>query len=165
MAYQVTFNTLPKTLEEVKSLPGADLKTPEIVAGLVIAALCLYPDNKDEAVSILNFLKGPSPLSPMEQQFINDRFMDGKSYIPKSYFKGATPENGYTPEMPYTLVFTDSVTEFAEPGYKKFDITSGGADSPRSIVLRTKPSTGEWFLWEQYLLSAIRVPVSEDPWA
>ena len=42
---------------------------------------------------------------------------------------------------------------------------SGGADSARQIKLRTKPSTGQWFLWEQFLLADIRKPVSADPWA
>ena len=45
------------------------------------------------------------------------------------------------------------------------DPTVIGADSARQIRLRTKPSTGQWFLWEQFLLSDIRVPVSADPWA
>ena len=36
---------------------------------------------------------------------------------------------------------------------------------PRQIRLRTKPSTGEWFLWEQFILSDIRPPKSADPWA
>ena len=114
---------------------------------------------------MLNFLRGPRPLSIHEQQFIRDRFMDGKDYLVKSYFKGATPANNYTPDVPYVLEFSDNVAPFAEEGYKRLDIRSGGADSPRQITLRLKPSTGEWFLWEQYILVGIRVPVSQDPWA
>ena len=53
----------------------------------------------------------------------------------------------------------------AEEGYKRLDIKSGGADTPRPITLRLKPSTGQWFLWEQIILVGIRVPVSQDPWA
>lgn len=52
-----------------------------------------------------------------------------------------------------------------EQGYLTLHIRSGGADSPRQIKLRQKPSTGQWFLWEQFLLSDIRPPVSADPWA
>jgi hypothetical protein len=54
---------------------------------------------------------------------------------------------------------------YAEEGYKKFDVKSGGADSPRQVVLRSKPSTGQWFLWDQFLLSGIRKPKSQDEWA
>jgi len=165
MTYQITWNQLPKTLEELQTLPQADLKTPEGTAALTVAALAVYPTNPEECYRMLNFLRGPRPLSAYEQQFIRDRFMDGKEYLVMSYFKGATPANNYTPNVPYVLEFSDSAAQFAEEGYKRFDIRSGGADSPRQITLRLKPSTGEWFLWEQAILVGIRVPVSQDPWA
>lgn len=45
-------------------------------------------------------------------------------------------------------------------------VTSGGADSPRGIRLRTKKSTGEWFVNSfDGLFSGIRKPKDEDPWA
>lgn len=36
---------------------------------------------------------------------------------------------------------------------------------PRPLKLRNKPSTGQWFLWEQQLLTGIRIPQVADPWA
>lgn len=36
---------------------------------------------------------------------------------------------------------------------------------PRPLKLRNKPSTGQWFLWEQQLLTGIRIPEEADPWA
>lgn len=33
------------------------------------------------------------------------------------------------------------------------------------IKLRSRPSTGQRFLWEQFLLSDIRPPVGSAPWA
>ena len=60
-----------------------------------------------------------------------------------------------------TLFFT-----YQQEGYARFLITCGGADSPRPMTLRKKGSTGEWFLWDyKGLLSGIRIPASEDPWA
>ena len=165
MKYQITWNELPKNLEALKALPEANLKTPEGTAALTVAALAVYPTDHEECYRMLNYLRGPRPLSTMEQQFIRDRFMDGKDYLPKSYFKGATPANNYTPEGPYVIELSESAALFAEEGYKRFDIRSGGADSPRQVTLRLKPSTGEWFLWDQTLLVGIRVPVSQDPWA
>lgn len=41
---------------------------------------------------------------------------------------------------------------------------SSGAGSPREIKLREKPSSGQWFLWENYLLSDIREPKPADLW-
>ncbi|WP_442872029.1 DUF6935 domain-containing protein [Blautia sp.] len=44
-------------------------------------------------------------------------------------------------------------------------VACSGADSPRPLKLRNKPSTGQWFLWEQQLLTGIRIPKEADPWA
>ena len=44
-------------------------------------------------------------------------------------------------------------------------VKSGGGDNMRSVKLRKKPSTGQWFLNDIQCLSDIRVPASEDPWA
>ncbi len=165
MSYTITFSKLPESLAELKTLPQADLKDPAGTAALTVAALCVYPSNPNACCEMLDYLRGPRPLSPMEKQFIRDRFMDKKDYLPKSYFAGATPDNNYTPSVPYTLVFNDSAAQIAEEGYCILNIQSGGADSPRSVTLRNKPSTGEWFLWEQMLLAGIREPKSSDPWA
>lgn len=165
MTYQIVWNELPKNLEELQALPQADLKTPEGTAALTVAALAAYPTNHEECYRMLDFLRGPRPMSAYEKQFIRDRFMDNGDYLVKSYFKGATPANNYTPSMPYTLEFTDNTAPMAEEGYKRLNIKSGGADSARVITLRLKPSTGQWFLWEQIILVGIRVPVSQDPWA
>jgi hypothetical protein len=165
MDHTITWNSLPKNLDEMKALPQADLKSPEGTAALTVAALCVYPENAEECYKMLDFLRGPRPLSNMEKQFIRDRFMDGKNYLARSYFKGATPKNEYKPDEPFTLVFSDSAAQIAEEGYKILNVKSGGADSPRSITLRNKPSTGEWFLWEQMLLAGIRIPESQDAWA
>ena len=166
MKYSVTFENRPLSLEEMKSTPQAALKKPEDTVALTIAALCAYPTaGPEHCYAMLDYLRGPRPLSPMEKQFIRDRFMDGRDYIPRSYFAGAVPENDYTPSLPYTVEIQDSVSPIAEEGYRKFDLKSGGADSMRPVTLRTKPSTGEWFLWDQILLGQIRQPKSQDAWA
>ncbi len=113
---------------------------------------------------MLNWLRGPRPLNGQEISFLNDRFRDGKSYIPFSYFVGASPENGYTPRQPFTLLVGSNHTSNVEEGYCKLFIPCGGADSPRPIKLRRK-GDGQWFLWEQYLMTGIRIPASADPWA
>jgi len=161
----VIVNRLPTDLGEMLKLPEAAMRAPELTAFLTVAALCAFAEDRSNGLEMLNYLRGPRPLSPMEKQFIRDRFMDGRDYIPRSYFAGAVPENNYTPSLPYTIEIRDSVSPIAEEGYRKFDIKSCGADSPRPVTLRTKPSTGEWFLWEQMLLAQIRIPKSQDPWA
>ena len=166
VSYRVVFSQLPVNLAQLQALPEGDLKKPEYTAALTIAALCVYPLHKDAALEMLNYLQGPRGITPYDRQFLEDRFRD-KDYVPRSYFAGATPQNNYEPTEPYTVtVFENpySRTQIGD-GYLTLHVCSGGADSPRQIKLRNKPSTGQWFLWEQFLLSDIRKPVSADPWA
>ena len=166
VSYTVSFPQLPVSLAQLQSMPEGALRQPEHTAALTVAALCIYPVDKDAALEMLNYLQGPRGVTPYDRQFLADRFRD-KDYVPRSYFAGATPQNNYEPSEPYTItVFENpySRSQIGE-GYLTLHIRSGGADSPRQIKLRSKPSTGQWFLWEQFLLSDIRKPVSADPWA
>ncbi len=164
--YTVVLQQLPTSLAQLQAMPEGALKQPEHTAALTIAALCIYPINKEAALEMLNYLQGPRGVTPYDKQFLADRFRD-KDYVPRSYFAGATPQNNYEPSVPYTVtVFENpySRSQIGE-GYLTLHVNSGGADSPRQIKLRNKPSTGQWFLWEQFLLSDIRQPVAADPWA
>lgn len=162
--FTVSFAQLPQSLDQLRSLPEAALREPYHAAALLIPALCRWPSAREEALEMIQFLKGPTPLSPHEIRFITDRLL-GKAYLPFSFFNGATPENGYEPARPHTLVISENPYSYQEQGYAKLYLRSGGADSPRPVQMRLKPSSGEWFLWEQMLLSEIRQPTSADPWA
>lgn len=159
-----TFTSLPESLDELKALPEASLESPFKTAALSVLALCAYGADKQIGIDMLNFLKGPRPLSPMEIQFLDDRFRDGSWYIPFSYFKGATPENDYKPAEPFTLEIESNPNSALNIGYMTLWLRSGGADSPRQFTLR-KAGDGRWFLWEQYIMVGIRTPKSQDPWA
>ena len=101
-----------------------------------------------------------------DKQFLKDRFR-GKEYLMRSFFAGSSPENNYTPSMPYRVVVSEnpySRSQLAE-GYLTLYVNCSGADSPRPLKLRKKPSTGQWFLWEQQLLAGIRIPAAADPWS
>ena len=92
-----TFQALPESLAQMQALPEASLDTPFKTAALTVCALCAYGADKNIGLEMLNWLRGPRPLNGQEISFLNDRFRDGKSYIPFSCFVGASPENGYTP--------------------------------------------------------------------
>lgn len=155
-----TFDTLPKSVAELESL--GTLESPFETAALTVLALAHYPENKEVAIEMINYLKGPQKMVPYDLQFLRDRFMD-KTYIMRSYFEGSSPENNYQPSMPYTVSISDNPYSYDQEGYAKLFITCTGADSPRPIVLRKKGS--QWFLWEQLLLTGIRIPKQDDPWA
>lgn len=160
---KIVFPALPDTFEQFCSLPQASLATPFDTAAMTVLAFCFYPENKESSLKMLDFLRGPRPMSVMDKQFIQDRFRD-KDYVPRSYFEGATPDNNYLPAEPYSIVVSENPYSYQNDGYATLYITSGGADSPRSVQLR-KAKDGRWYLWEQFILADIRKPESENPWA
>lgn len=159
-----TFSALPESAAQLQALPEATLDSPFKTAALTVCALCAYAADKQIGIEMLNFLKGPRPLTPHEISFIDDRLRDGKTYVPFSYFKGATPDNNYTPAEPFNVTVSSNPYSDDNEGYMKLFIRSGGADNPREIVMR-RTGAGKWFLWDQFLLPDIRKPKEEDPWA
>ena len=161
---EVVFNKIPTNLQELKASEYASLSKPEYAAALFLAAMKVYPTNVNEALEMVQFLQGPKELTPYDKQFIRDRMMDKGGYIANSYFRGATVENDYTPTEPFSVTFTDNPYSYANEGYVKLFVKSAGGDNPRPVVMRHKPSTNQWFLWEQFLLVGIRQPASQDAW-
>ena len=157
----ITLRTLPASPAEFS---GADLSRPETTCALFLAALRLFVQDKEAGTAAMNALRGPRPMSGYDIQFLGDR-LRGKPYLPLAYFDGAAPENGYTPSEPYSLqVLPDPRPQDVEPGYLRVFLKTAGADSPRPIKLRRKGSN--WYLWEySSVLSGIRIPAAEDPWA
>jgi len=163
-AESFTFSSLPTGVEELKALPEATLDSPFKTTALCIAVLCNYEKDTKATLEMLDFLKGPENVSEMEKQFIRDR-LTGKQYKTMSFFKGATPENGYVPSVPYVIEVSANPYSFDAENWATLYVTSGGADSPRPVKLRRKPSTNQWFINDIQCLADIRIPTEQDPWA
>ncbi|HJJ28943.1 MAG TPA: hypothetical protein O0X70_06090 [Methanocorpusculum sp.] len=160
-----TYSALPKNLAELKAMPGADLTNPFAVSALCMAVLAHYEENTEETIEMLNYLKGPEPVNPYQKQFLRDR-LGGKMYVIRSYFAGTSPDNNYTPTVPYTISIAENPHSYeGGENYVTLHMQSSGADAPRQIRLRKKPSTGQWFVNELLMLSDIRTPKEADPWA
>ena len=159
-----TFDALPQTLEALRALPEAKLDTAFKTTALTILALSRYESDPQTAYAMLSWLKGPDDFSTGEKSFLQDR-LRGKEYKVRSFFEGATPENDYTPNKPYVISVIENPYSFDNENWATLYVTSGGADNPRNIKLRKKPSTGQWFLNDIQCLSDIRLPKSEDKWA
>lgn len=162
---QVILQTVPTNFESFKALAG-EWRQPEQLCALFLCALALFDRDPGSGTAAMNLLRGPRPMTPYDRQFLRDR-LRGKPYLPFAYFDGATPENGYRPREPYALqVLEDPRPQDLEPGYLRLFLRTAGADAPRPMKLRLKTSTGQWFLWEySSILSGIRLPAAEDPWA
>ena len=132
----ITFEELPKNAEELRAMPQMSQKDPFEVAALVAAVLCRYEESAQDTIDMLNVLRGARHMSPYDLQFLRDR-LTGKGYIPRSYFAGATPDNNYTPTVPYTIEVSDNLYSYTDSleGYVKLDLRSSGADNPRQVQL------------------------------
>ena len=160
----IHISRLPGSLAEFSAMPQMDLSVPQNTCILFLCALRLYIKDKEAGAAALNLLRGPRPLSPYDLQFLRDRLRE-KAYLPLAYFDGATPQNGYVPAEPLTLqVLDDTSSRPQEPGYLRLFLKTAGADSPRPLTLRKKGD--QWYLWEySSILSGIRIPAADDPWA
>ncbi|MBQ7265333.1 MAG: hypothetical protein IJS61_04465 [Firmicutes bacterium] len=156
------FTAIPENTEQLQALKEAELTSPFATAALSVLVLCNYEKDKEKTIEMLNFLKGPQPLSVYETQFLRDR-LSGKGYKTFSFFEGSSPENNYTPTQPYTITVFDNPYSYDNEGYAKIYMHSSGADSDRYLSLRRKGD--KWYVWEIFYLSDIRVPQKDDPWA
>ena len=165
---KLKYENLTLTKEELENIPRRD---PYNVVGLFVKLLVTYdPKKENEFYEKLQFLQGDfQPLSALMKQNIKDRMLqnDKYSYIGKSYFLGATPENDYTPSVPYELEISENAYSDGEEGIKKLFVKSGGADSLRGVMVRLAKD-GNYYIWSDSfmgLLSDIRMVESKNPWA
>lgn len=159
-----TFVSLPTSVAELKALPEASLDSAYKTTALCIAALCSFEKDANATWEMLDYLKGPEKVNEREKAFIKD-CLAGKQYITLSFFKGATPDNGYTPTTPYSITVSENPYSFEEENWATLYVTSGGADAPRPVKLRRKPSTNQWFINDILCLADIRIPTAQDVWA
>ncbi len=159
-----SFGNLPVNLAELMALPEASLDSAHKTVALCIAVLCNYEKDMNATWEMLDFLKGPEIVSEREKAFIKER-LAGKQYKTLSFFKGATVENGYIPSVPYTITVSENPYSFDEENWATLYVTSGGADAPRPVKLRRKPSTNQWFIHDILCLADIRIPAQLDAWA
>lgn len=155
----ITFEKLPQSAADIKACHD-----PFEAAAYAVAAFIKYTENVAEGEAMLDALKGPEKLNPFGKQFLRDR-LRGKEYVARSYIEGTSPDNGYTMPATYKIKVMSNPYSYTEANYARLLLTSSGADNPRFIVLRKKPSTGEWFLWQyEGILADIRAPKGTSGW-
>ena len=159
-----TFASIPTSVAQLQALPEATLTDAFATTALSVLALCNFENNKDATFEMIDFLNGPEDVNPYTKQFITEH-LGGQQYKVMSYFAGATVENNYTPTVPYTITVSSTPYSFDNENWATLYVQSAGADSPRPMKLRKKPSTGQWFLSEIQILADIRTPAASDPWA
>ena len=116
----VTFTHVPSDFEEFKAVYTTFLgKTAFGAAAMMPMAMEMYARNREVGRQCIELLCYPSNvnsvISIIKQKFgsdPNDSY--GQRYLPAATLKGATPENGYRPEWPYTVEMEASVNQHQE---------------------------------------------------
>ena len=154
------FPVLPATLAELAASPYNDLRTPINTAALFVVALGAYSHNREEAITMINYLRGPCPMSADDIRLLDEFFAQNNEagHFANSYLAGATPQNGYTPSQPYLVFITDNPYTYIEKEYAHLLVACSGAEAPRSVTLR-KAGDGLWYLWQHALLEPIYPPM------
>lgn len=162
---KITFPELPGNLEAFEALAQDMMTQAEGSTALLVVALKAYVQDRETGLQMLDVLHGPRPLSNRDKQFIRDRLMD-KPYLPDSYFQGARVENNYTPDQPWVIEVLPDPIPAESVEFARLRLTSSGADSPRIVTLRRKKSGNQWFVWDYPgVVTGIRIPAKDDPWA
>ncbi|MBQ9383850.1 MAG: hypothetical protein IJT87_06400 [Ruminiclostridium sp.] len=145
----IVFEKLPETADELRKMPQATLEDPFKCAALVAAIMCRYESNMQDCIDMMNVMRGSRYLTPYDVQLMRDR-LGGRGCLARSYFEGARPENGYKPDIPYTVVVKDTPDSYSDRGFIKLYIKSSGDDIPRQVLFRQKGE--KWYLWENFLM-------------
>jgi hypothetical protein len=161
----VQIDELPGTREEFVVLHGDVARTPQGGAAAMIVALLVYTGDQLLGRQCLAVAADPSRVDEGERLRVRDARLIGRqigkqTYLPRSYVKGATPENGYQlPDPPYVFEFSDN-PHSGDPAagpYKVF-VACSGAASPRPITV-IKGDGGLWRAKEwSTLVVGIRAP-------
>lgn len=160
---KVTLDPFARDEETFRKMAEQMNKKPETAAALLFIALQNFIEDKERGINMLNIIHNPKqPVSNHQISFLRDRFSD-KSYLIRSYFLGAKPENNYTPNEPY-VVDLERNKMYEQPGIANIFVKNAGADSPRKIAVRQKGDV--WYIWDySAIVAGVRKPADEDPWA
>ena len=172
-----TFDSLPTTLEDLKKFSLKSNVEGDFDYGMfapmaaTILALHAYGTNKEEAYKMLEYVYGPNQtFSSFDQQFVQTQFYtEANKVLQNCYFGGAAPENGYTPDKPFTITLEEGpyfmkATDGTPERHMSF-IYFAGADTERYMDV-FKSSGGTWYAYEsnyKHLLASVKEPTSELP--
>ena len=161
MAKSVTivFENPPRNIAELRALPQMETQKPFEIAALTAVVMLRYEDSPQDALEMMNALRGSKYMTPYDMQLFRDR-LSGKGHIARSYFAGATPKNGYRPDIPYSVTVFDDQNSYVDENFIKLNLRSSGADSPRQVQIKQRG--GKWFLSQNYLMADILEPISEN---
>ncbi len=158
--YSVLISPMPKKIDDIYE--HIDTDDPVNVSAYFMAGLVRAAESESDGFEIMDYLcasKSPfedSITEGMPEKETHKAWLKEaeRNYIPRSYYQGATPENGYTPDEPWTIGFkineaqTTDYNSTASNGYEYivYDIQSSGRDTTRQLVLFKRPKDTRWYM-------------------
>jgi len=160
----VTFDQFPQSIDSFVSLRDGIAKTPQGGAAMMVVALLLFADNDKLGLQCLvaaidqgRLMEGSGgylgwKLGPRDMQLIRMQ-IGTHPHLPRSYFRGATPENGYElPPPPFVCEFAHNpYSGDPDSGRFKAFIECSGASSPRPVTVQRNDQG----LWQVYQWSSL----------
>jgi len=134
----VTFSRFPTTVEEFKEVQAQLCTKPQGAVVLQLMAFEIW--HKDaklgkECVEIANISNNWYSVESRIKEVYRENDSYGRPHLVATFLKGATPENGFNPEAPYTVKVRSSMTRNYErsemlKGYVIYlDVYSEGYDT------------------------------------
>lgn len=156
--YVVEMSAIPFNVTRFKEVQAQIGNTPHGAAAMLIVGLTVYQEYNGEGERCL-ITAVDENLKVESTQFAYEgfRLMDTERYLiqtqirdkPTSmlgwiYYKGAAPNNGYTPTAPpYRIEFETTQFSIDDNGEWRLYTRTQGADSPRPVRVR-QLSNGQW---------------------
>lgn len=141
---ECSVQSIPTTVKEFQTLQAELGTTPEGCIMLQLVAMEMYRRDKTVGLECLTLNNTGTNLSSVTNR-LKEIFRENDSYarpyLVSSFFKGATPANGYNPEKPYTIqvrrnpAYPNDERSQALKGYvKHMQVYSDGYDTPWRAV-------------------------------
>ncbi len=163
---EVVFHELPTDYNVFLNIVESTLNLPERAAALFILALRIYAVDNELGIQMLSYLRHLDSLEEQEIKKLLEEPLRKSRYIPLAYFKGASPQNCYTPDEPYVITIKEDSKKSLKRKYKTLYIGCPGAGIYRPITLvkikkrkvKNKRFLGNpWFV-EEYASLTLPVP-------
>lgn len=135
---EVLFHELPTDFDVFLNIAESTLNLPEKVAALFVIALRIYAVDRNLGLKMISFLRNEEKLDEKEVKNLLSEPLNKYSYLPLAFFKGASIDNAYTPELPYIVTIKDDGKKSLRRKFKTLYIGCPGVGMYRPITLEKK---------------------------
>lgn len=156
---EIRIPELPGTEDAFRALMLEQIATPAGSAAMFIVALNLYVQNPELGRICLNMIRADEPIADAEIRANFAVMAEKHPTVPRSYLKGASPQNGYTvPEGPLVMLFKLTNERTLKRKAKTVYVGCSGTGAYRPITLCSKPPR---YVHKRF---GVRREYESDPW-